>query len=165
MNENLTIILTLIVMVLILPVSLIPFVPGPALMWGAGILFAALNKFERVPLGAVVIMTFFMLLGSTSEFWLRYLGLRGRGGSCLSFVGSLLGGIIGTLVIPIPIVGTLIGAILGALAVEFLRVGQIKQASQAGLAVFEMYLVNIVIEFCLSLAIFSTFAFSLYLTA
>lgn len=163
--ETVSIGLTIFLMVVALFISIIPYLPGPAIMWAIGVIFAALNNFERVPLGAVILMTIFMAIGSTSEFWLRYLGMAQRGGSCLGVIGSLIGGLLGTIFIPIPILGTLIGAVAGALVVEFLRVGELKHAILAGRSVFEMYLVNIVVEFVISTGIFITFLVSLWLTA
>ena len=164
MIETTSIAIALTLMIVSLVVSLIPFIPGPALLWGIGLVFAILNDFERVTIPAVVIMTILMVIGSTNEIWLRYLGMRSRGGSCWGTIGSIIGGILGTGLIPIPILGTLIGAIVGALLVEFMRIGEIQQAVDAGRSVLEMYVVGIVVEFGISLGIFAVFAASLYLT-
>lgn len=155
----------LLVMLITLTVSLVPFVPGPALQWTIVVVFAALTDFERVTWVALIPITGLMLLGSTSEFWLRYFGMARRGGSCWGFLGSWIGGLLGTFFIPIPILGTLIGAVVGALVVELLRVREVQQAWQAGQSVLEMYIVNIVIEFSLSLGIFAVTVASVMLTA
>ena len=165
MIETTSIVIVIILMLLSLCVSIIPFIPGPALLWGIAMVFAFLNDFDRVTVPAIVIMTILMLIGSTNEIWLRYLGMRSRGGSCWGTVGSIIGGILGTGLIPIPILGTLIGAIFGALLVEFMRIGEIHHAMQAGRSVLEMYLVSMVVEFSIGLGIFAVFAISLYLTA
>jgi len=164
MLETPILVFVIILMIIALFVSLIPFIPGPALLWAIAVIYAVLDDFERVPIIAVIFMTMFMIIGATSEFWLRYIGMKGRGGSCWGFLGSFIGGIIGTIVIPIPILGTLLGAILGALIIEFMRLGEIMDALKSGRAVLEMYLVNIVIEFALSLMIFSIFLFSVWVT-
>jgi len=164
MVETTLIAITLVLMLVLLLVSLIPYVPGPALQWAVGTIFAVLTDFQRVTVAAVVVMSIFMLIGSTNEIWLRYLGMRGRGGSCWGALGSLVGGIIGTGVIPIPILGTLIGAIVGALLVEFMRIGEVQHAMQAGRSVLETYILSIIIEFFMSLAILGTFLGSLWFT-
>jgi uncharacterized protein YqgC (DUF456 family) len=163
--ETASIIAVVVLMTMALLVSLIPYIPGPAVLWAIGVIFAFFNDFERITLPAVVIMSLFMVIGSTTEFWLRYLGLQSRGGSCWGTLGSIFGGLLGTFVIPIPILGTLIGAIVGALLVEFMRVGQMRHAYMAGRSVLETYLIGIVVEFGMSLGIFSTFLISLWLTA
>jgi hypothetical protein len=163
--ETVSLVAVAILMGVALLISLIPYIPGPAVLWAIGVIYALVNDFERVTIPAVIVMSLFMVIGSTTEIWLRYLGLQHRGGSCWGTLGSILGGILGTFMIPVPILGTLIGAILGALLVEFMRVGQVHHAYLAGRAVLETYLVGIVVEFGMSLGIFITFLVSLWLTA
>jgi hypothetical protein len=163
--ETVMIVLAVLSMVIAILVSLIPNIPGPAIVWAIGLIFAALNDFERVPIPAIVVMSLFMAIGSTTEFWLRYLGMRTRGGSCWAALGSIFGGILGTFLIPIPILGTLIGAVLGALIIELLRVREAQKALEAGRSVIETYLISIVVEFCMCCCILTTFLISLWWTA
>jgi uncharacterized protein YqgC (DUF456 family) len=157
-------VVALVLMVISLFLSLIPLIPGPLLVWGIGTLFAFLNEFERVTYLAVGLMTLLMVLGSTAEFWLPVFGLKTQGGSCLTSLGSLGGGIIGTFLIPIPILGTAIGAVVGALLVEMLRVGELRGALSAGKRAFELYLLSMVVEFAASGAILVVFIVSLWVT-
>lgn len=163
--EGITLALVIIVMVFLLLLSIIPFLPGPVMLWSMATLYAVLTDFERVPVIAIIMMSVLMVMGATSEFWLRYLGMKGRGGSCWGFLGSFIGGILGTFLIPIPILGTLIGAVIGALLIEFMRLGEVWDALRSGRAILEMYLVNIVVEFSLSVSIFAVFLISVWLTA
>ena len=165
MLETSLIVFTAGTMAVLLLVSLIPFVPGPAMLWAVGVVFAILNDFERLPIPAVVIMTILMIVGSTTDIWLRGLGMQRKGGSCWGALGSIIGGILGTGLIPVPILGTLIGAVAGALLVEFMRRGDIDFAMQAGRSVVESYFFGMVIEFVVSLVIFATFLTSIWLTA
>lgn len=165
MSETVLIIITLVTMLCVLLISLVPFVPGPVLVWSIGVVFAVVNDFERVGLIPLAFMTAFMLIGSTSDLWLRYFGLQRRGGSCWGALGSLVGGLTGTILIPIPIVGTLIGAIGGALLVEYMRMGELEHAFNAGRSVLEMYVLNILVEIGMSILIVVTFLISLWFTA
>ena len=165
MVETSLIIFTAGSMIVLLLVSLIPFVPGPAMLWAVGIVFALLNDFERLPVPAVVVMTVLMIVGSTTDIWLRALGMQRRGGSCWAALGSVIGGLLGTGLIPIPILGTLIGAVAGALLVEFMRMGEIRVAMEAGRSVVESYLVGMVVEFSISIMIVVTFLVSVWLTS
>jgi hypothetical protein len=165
MLETSLIVFTGASMIVFLLVSLVPFVPGPAILWAIAVVFAILNDFERLPIPALVVMSILMLIGSTADIWLRMLGMQRRGGSCWAAVGSLIGGLLATFLIPVPILGTLIGAIAGALLVEFMRMGELSFAMQAGRSVIESYLVGIVVEFTISLVIVATFFISIYITA
>jgi uncharacterized protein YqgC (DUF456 family) len=110
-------------------------------------------------------MTILMVVGSTTDIWLRALGMQRRGGSCWAALGSVIGGILGTGLIPIPIVGTLVGAVAGALLVEFMRMGEVKVAMDAGRSVVESYLLGMVIEFVISIMIVANFLISVWLTS
>ena len=87
--------------------------------------YAALTGFTHVTWLSVGLMTVLMILGSTTGWWTQILGMHAEGGSCLSILGSLVGGLIGTFAIPVPFLGTIIGLVLGALLFEFARVGGI----------------------------------------
>lgn len=137
-------------------ISFIPFIPGPALVWAIGILYAALTGFEQVGLGAAVIMTLLMLIGSTADWWTRLFGLKGEGKlSCGTFVVSTVGAILGTIFIPIPLVGTLIG---GAGAVGLLvwyQQDDEKQAWQAARGILSAWIASFFVEFvvCISMIV------------
>ena len=151
--------LGILVMLLALVISIVPYLPGPALLWAVGTIFAIATKFEHVTPLAVVIMTLFMLIGSTTEIWLRGLGMKTRGASCWGTLGSIIGGIIGTFFMPI--IGTLIGAVLGALLIEFMRLGDTRKAFEAGRSAFEMFILGMIVEFAMSAAIFAVFVASI----
>ncbi len=162
--ESALIILALVLMLLGLLFSFIPFIPGPLVVWGVGIVCAALTDFDRVTLLAAALMTALMIAGSTSDLWLPPLGMQMQGGSCLTSLGSVAGGLLGTFVIPIPLVGTVAGMVIGALLVEFMRVGEVGPAMQAGRAAFKFYLWGIVVEFTASVGILLVFAISVWIT-
>lgn len=151
-------------MALSILLTVLPFVPGPLLVWSIGAIFAILDGFERVTYPALAIMTALMIAGSTSEIWMQFFGVRMEGSSCLSTIGSLVGGLAGTFVIPVPILGTVLGMVIGALAFELLRAGELDRALKAGHNTFKLYLVSFAVEFAASVAILAVFVASLWLT-
>ncbi len=164
MSESAMIVVALVLMGLSLLVSIVPFVPGPLLVWAVGLVFALLNDFQRVTYLAFGVMTVLMIAGSTSDYWMQALGFKIKGGSCLTTLGSISGGIVGTFFIPIPLFGTVIGMVLGALAVEMMRVGDWRAALGAGRTTFELYLIGVAFELTTSLAIAAVFAISVWQT-
>lgn len=162
--ESVSIIVAIILMVISLFLSVIPFVPGPVLVWVVGIGFAILNDFERVTYISAAIMTLLMIAGATSDIWMPVLGMRTQGGSCLTTIGTLIGALVGTVAIPIPVIGTAIGALAGAVLVEFMRMGEIRQAIRAGQAAFTIYLLSLAVEFAASMAILIVFLLSVWIT-
>lgn len=150
-------IITLVAMIITLFLSLIPFVPGPLLVWGIAIVYGVLTGFNEFTLISAILATGLMALAMTKDFWLPVLGLRSGDVSCSSVFGTIVGGLIGTFFIPIPIVGTLLGAIGGAIVLEVLRVGDLKLALRAGGFAFRTFMISMVMEFLFSLAIIGVF--------
>lgn len=149
-----------ILMIVIMFASLIPFIPGSLLVWGIGLAAAFLTGFERITPIAAAIMTVLMLGGASSPYWLPFFGARGSGMSCLGAVGSIIGGLLGTFFIPIPILGTLIGLAAGTLIVEYARIGELRRAMQAGGIALRLYFVGILVDIGFSLGIILTFLIS-----
>ncbi len=163
-SETVLTALAIALMLIAMLASIIPFIPGPALVWAVGVVYAALTGFQRVTWAGVALMTVFMLLGVTSGWWMPALGMRAQGGSCLSILGALIGGLVGTFVIPIPIIGTLFGAVIGATLFEFARAGELRAALHSGGAAVMGYLLGLVVEFAMSALIFVVFVGSLILS-
>lgn len=155
-GQTLLLTVTIVAMIGALIVSIIPFVPGPTLIWAIGMIYAAIS--QSVPTAALIVMTLLMIAGATSDYWLPLLGVRTQGLSCLGALGSIIGGLIGTFIIPIPILGTLIGSITGAMIVEFARIRELRHMLQAGQITLKLYFWSVVVQFCIGLAILLTFA-------
>jgi uncharacterized protein YqgC (DUF456 family) len=162
--ESTLILITLSLMAVVLFISLIPFVPGPALLWGISLAFGILDNFNRLPVLAFLLMTFLMVVGSTTDFWMPLLGMKARGTTLGSTLATIVGALAGTFFIPIPVLGTLAGAMTGALAVEFLYVGNARRSMRAAGMALESYVMSIFVEFCISIAIGGIFIGSLLLT-
>lgn len=158
MLETILLIIVLILMIVAVIASILPVVPGPALVWAIGLLYAALTRFERVDLLAALIMTGLMVLGSTAGWWMQALGMKAQGSSWTAILGGLLGGLVGTFVIPLPIAGTLIGVVAGTLLFELLRVGNAREASRTSAAALKSYLLSLLTETGISALIVLVFA-------
>ena len=143
--------ITIILMIGALCVSIIPYISSALLMWGLALIFAFVTELVLVPVPVLVILTLLMIAGATTEYWMPFFGVRVPGMSCLGAVGSLIGGIAGTFILPIPVIGTIIGMIAGAMLIEFVRIRQLSHALQAGRVALKLYLWSIVTEFGISL--------------
>ncbi len=163
-TQSTILLLALFSMGIVAFLSIIPFVPGPILVWSIGLLTAFLTGFDRVTPLAAGLMTIFMLVGTFQEFWLPFFGIRSEGLSCLGAIGSIIGGLVGTFLIPIPIIGTILGSMAGALLVELARFREMRRAFTAGRVAFTLYLWGVVVEFAFSILIILTFAVSAWST-
>jgi uncharacterized protein len=163
--ESTLILFTCLLMGIVLVVSFIPFVPGPALLWGVSLAFGILDNFNRLPVLSFLFMTFLMVAGSTTDFWMPLIGMKARGATMGSTLATIVGAMAGTFFIPIPVLGTLAGAMTGALAVEFLYVGNARRSIRAAGMALESYVLSIFVEFIINMAIIGAFIFSLLLTS
>jgi uncharacterized protein len=96
--------------------TLLPFVPGLALIWGAGLVFGLVGGFGAVGAVAFGVMTVLLAAGTVAHYALptRYGAARGASRSAL--VAGLALGVVGFFVIPV--VGLPLGAALGVLLAE-----------------------------------------------
>lgn len=150
-----------ILMVAALVVSLIPILPGTVIVWLAAMAFGLVNQWMRFTPAAGIIVTAIMIFSVSSDFWLPALGVKTGGLTCLGAIGSLVGGLIGTFLIPLPICGTLIGAVLGALIVEMIHFRNMQKALQAGQSAATMFVLGYIVETASSVAVFVVYLASL----
>jgi uncharacterized protein YqgC (DUF456 family) len=158
MAETALLAVILILMIVVVLASILPFVPGPAAVWALGILYAALTEFEQVTALPLIVMTLLMILGSTTTWWMQILGMKAQGGSWTAIIGGLIGGLAGTFLIPIPILGTLLGVVGGTLVFELLRLGDANKAAQSGIIAVKGYLITLLTETRISALIVIVFA-------
>jgi uncharacterized protein YqgC (DUF456 family) len=157
--QSLFLIFTLVAMIGVVLASIIPFVPGAILTWALAMVYSLSTQSVSTPI--MIVMSLLMIAGATGDYWLPIIGVRGQGLSCLGAIGSFVGGIAGTLLIPIPILGTIMGSLVGAMLVEFTRIRQLRHALQAGRTTIKLYLLGVLVQFSISLTILLVFAASL----
>lgn len=162
--ESTLVVIATILMIATVILTFIPIMPGPVLAWAVSVIFAIVEGFERMTPAAVVGVTIVMILGSTSDLWMNYFGMRTGGLSCLSSVGAFVGGLAGTFLIPIPVIGTLIGSVAGAIVVELVRLREIRQAVRAGQTTAKMMAISYVVQVVATLLIFVIYIVSVQST-
>jgi hypothetical protein len=152
---------TLVLMIIGVFLSLVPILPGSLVVWGIALAAALLDNFQRISPAAFVVMTIIMVISQLSDFWLPLFGVRSGGLSCAASIGSIVGGMVGTFIIPVPLLGTLIGAIVGALAVDYLQRQNVDTAVTAGKEAARLFAIGYAVRFISSLMIFIVFIISL----
>ena len=154
-------VIVLILMVCMLLLIVVPVVPVTAVEWAIFMIFGALTAFDKLSIPAVGVATAFMIIGSTSQYWAPFLGLKGKQMSCLSIIGFFVGAMLGTAIIPIPILGTLIGGILVVIAIEFLNTQDWRKALVGGKMALQTFIIGMAMELVFSILIIITFVVSL----
>lgn len=96
-------ILTLIALITSLLIAIHPLCRVSPLMWLICLAFGVLSGFREFTILSMVVVSVLMLISVTNDFWLPLLGMKTRGLSCSSAIGTIGGGILGTFLIPIPV--------------------------------------------------------------
>jgi uncharacterized protein YqgC (DUF456 family) len=148
--------------------ALVPFaLPGNWLMIVATALFAWWQRdnhiFSVYTLGAVVVLA---VIVEIVEFLGGFGGARHAGarwqGAAGAIFGAVIGGIVGTFVIPVPILGTLLGACigggLGTFLIEAAGGGAIEHAFRTGIGAGVGVFVGTAAKFIVGVAIWLTIA-------
>jgi len=153
-----------VLMVIALFASLLPFLPGPFMLWTISIVYGILTGFQHLTVLSAITITALMIIATSKDIWMPIVGMKSYGVSCSTAIGMFFGGLVGTFVIPIPIVGTLIGAIVGAILLELLNLGDLQKALKAGGYAFKSFLLGMATELGFSVLIVVIFFASLLVT-
>ena len=110
-----------IVMVIGLAGTLLPFVPGLPLIWGAALVYGLVEGFDAMAWVAMIVISLVMIAGMVAKITLpqRRASASGAPRSTL-IVGGLLA-IVGFFTVPV--IGLPLGAVVGILLAEYRRTG------------------------------------------
>lgn len=111
----------------------IPILPGMLLVWLSVIVYAWRTGFETVGWPSLVIITIIALVTGLSNIWLPLLGAQKRGAAKRALFLGIIGAIIGTFVIPLPLLGTVIGYAIGVFLGEFMKQREWRLALKASI--------------------------------
>ena len=111
--------LTLVVMMVGLFLSIIPFFPGITVIWLAALIYGIVTGFNTLGIVLFVLITIGMLVGISVDNILMGAGARRGGASWWTLAVGLVAGIVGTVIFP-PF-GGLIAAPLAIFFLEVLR--------------------------------------------
>ncbi len=146
-----------ILMVGALLLSVLPFLPGPFILWVISLGYGILTQFQHLTPLAMIVITVLMLVATSKDIWMPIVGMKTYGVSCSSAFGMMAGGLVGTFTIPIPILGTLLGAIGGAVLMELLNAGDASRAMRAGGVAFKAFVLGMITELGFNLLIVAVF--------
>jgi uncharacterized protein YqgC (DUF456 family) len=99
--------------------SVIPFFPGPFVMWLAGLGYGVVNGFNTAGIVLFSMMTLLMIFAGLADNLFMGVGARKGGASWGAILIALIAGVAGTVLLP-PF-GGIIAAPLSVLMLEYLR--------------------------------------------
>ena len=152
---------TAIIMVIGLLGCIVPLLPGPPIVWLGALYYSWRTDWAEVGWPMLALLLMLALIASTANWWMSYLGARKSGASGWASLASIVGGIIGMIVLNLP--GAIIGSIAGIALVEFQRHRDWKAVLRASGGYVVGYLLSMVVEIVMCLVMIGLFVAAIYL--
>jgi uncharacterized protein YqgC (DUF456 family) len=131
--------LTIFILVLIIGFfSILMGLPGTLVILFNVLVYALVTGFDKIGFKILLALIIISAIAESLEFLLGITWAKRYGTSKRGIVASLIGGVIGALLLtPVfmglgALIGSFLGALLGAFAVEILNQGDLKPAARAG---------------------------------
>lgn len=139
----------------------VPFLPGPPIVWLGALYYGWKTNFAEFGWPTLLFMLILAIIGSTADWWMSYLGARKSGASVWSSLAALAGGLIGLMVFSLP--GLIIGSFAAIAAVEWNQHKDWDKVFKAGLGYLAGYLLSMVVQVVICIAIAIIFVLALRL--
>jgi uncharacterized protein YqgC (DUF456 family) len=152
---DLWLVLALLLMAIGLVGTVVPALPGIALVLAGAVLYAAATGFTVVGVGDVLLFAALTALALGLDLLAHMLGARAFGATCWGVVGAVLGVVVGLLVGG-PL-GLLVGPLLGAVALEALSGQPLRRALRSGVGAVVGYLLGTAAQAALAIVIIVRF--------
>jgi len=98
---------------------IVPILPGIFMIWLGVVVYVWRDGFETLSIATFIFISLIVIIAGLSDIWLPIFGARKSGAAKRTILTGLLGAILGSIFIPIPIFGTIIGYALGVLLGEY----------------------------------------------
>ncbi|MEN8140201.1 MAG: DUF456 domain-containing protein [Thermodesulfobacteriota bacterium] len=134
--------------------TMLPVIPGPALIVVGALLYGLFTDFLPISLVDIAILAVLALVAVGGQYLLTMLGAKSFGASGAGMVGAVIGLFLG-LVLPIPgsaIFGMLLGTFVGAVGGELWRDRQKEKVLKAGLGAVLGTVVSFIFEMAVTAA-------------
>lgn len=138
--------------------TVLPALPGTALVLGGIVLGAWIDDFSRVGGGTLVLVTVLALLSWALDYVAGWLGARRAGASRQALVGAALGTVLGLLM---GLVGVLFMPLVGAAAGEYLAHRDERHALRVGAATWLGIMVGLVAKVVIAFMMIGCFVAAL----
>lgn len=124
----------------------VPILPGMLLVWFTVVVYAWRTGFVAVGWPTLTFVTIIALITGLSNVWLPLLGAKKTGAAKRALALGVVGAILGTFIIPIPLLGTVVGYAIGIFLGEYLKQRDLKIALRASLGGVAGWGISTVVE-------------------
>lgn len=167
MGSDLVFWLALIAMLVGLAGTVLPGLPGIALIWLAALIYGIADRFTTLSVPAFIGITALSAVGLAAELLLTQAATRFSGASWQATIAGVIGGIVGMVVgffvggIGIG-PGGIIGALIGVIGVEYVHRKDLRAAVKAGGGWLAGCLASRAMQFLLALLIIGVFVWQVW---
>lgn len=140
----------------------LPALPGLPLLFGAMLLAAWANGFERIGMWSLIVLGLLTAVSFVVDFWATAVGAKRVGASRLALVGTLIGTVVGLFFgLPGLFAGPFIGAVIGELVSRRdLRPGGLGRATRVGIGTWVGIALGVALKLALAVLMLAVFAFA-----
>jgi uncharacterized protein YqgC (DUF456 family) len=110
--------------------SVLPFLPGPPLIFAGALVYAFATGWTPIGIGRLAILGALAAAAYVLSHAASAMGARRFGGSWWAVAGALVGAVIGIFFGP---VGLLLGPVAGAIGGELLQTGDLERSTRSGM--------------------------------
>jgi len=135
----------------------IPILPGMLLVWLSVLVYAVGTDFATIGWPSLVFITIIALVTGLSNIWLPLLGAEKSGAAKRALFLGVVGAIVGTFVIPLPLLGTVIGYAIGVFLGELIKQRDWRLALKASLGGVAGWGISMIVEIVGALVILTIF--------
>jgi uncharacterized protein YqgC (DUF456 family) len=134
--------------------SVLPFLPGPPLIFAGALVYAFAMNWTPIGIGRLTILGVLAVLAYVLSHVAGALGAKRFGGSWYAVVGAVVGAIVGLVFGPL---GLLLGPVIGAGAGEFLRTGDLETSTRSGIGALVGMALGIIANLGVAIAMVALF--------
>jgi hypothetical protein len=138
--------------------TVLPALPGAALVFAGVVLAAWIDDFTRISIGTLVAIGVLTLLAFAADYVAAAAGARKAGASRLAIIGAALGTLAGVFT---GLVGLLFLPLVGAAVGEYLAERDVGRAGKVGVATWLGFLVGTAVKVAIVFTMVGLFVFAL----
>ncbi|MDP9316169.1 MAG: DUF456 domain-containing protein [Chloroflexota bacterium] len=136
--------------------SVLPLIPGPPIVWLGALYYGWRTGWVEVGWPSLTLLLVLAIIGGTADLWMGYLGASKGGASGWATLASMIGGIVGLLVLSLP--GAIIGSVGAIVLVEYGRHRDWRKVARASGGYLVGSLLATVVQVIICLVMIGVFA-------
>ena len=146
MTHTVILIISIALLIPGIVLAIIPNIPGLFYMLAITLIFGVYDNFIHLTSVNIVELSALVIVATAADLFSGMAGAKWGGAHWKSLIAGIVGLILGSFVIPVPIAGSLIGMFLGILISEWYRTESFAKAHRAAMGSFAGTVVGTIVK-------------------